>query len=113
MAAARLSMRTIREILRLRWAHHLSKKQIALYKELIKNIEDSLEDKEGIDRKGIVLSSIMKFKQICNHPDHYLGKEDYKIQDSGKFDKLREICESIYEKREKVIILFLTMSFCR
>ena len=82
----------------------LSKKQIALYKELIKNIEDSLEDKEGIDRKGIVLSSIMKFKQICNHPDHYLGKEDYKIQDSGKFDKLREICESIYEKREKVII---------
>jgi hypothetical protein len=40
----------------------------------------------------------MKFKQICNHPDHYLGKEDYKIQDSGKFDKLREICESIYEK---------------
>ena len=82
----------------------LSKKQIALYKELIKKIEDSLEDKEGIDRKGIVLSSIMKFKQICNHPDHYLGKEDYKIQDSGKFDKLREICESIYEKREKVII---------
>lgn len=82
----------------------LSKKQIALYKELIKKIEGSLEDKEGIDRKGIVLSSIMKFKQICNHPDHYLGKEDYKIQDSGKFDKLREICESIYEKREKVII---------
>ena len=29
MAAARLSMRTIREILRLRWDHHLSKKQIA------------------------------------------------------------------------------------
>jgi DNA-binding transcriptional regulator LsrR (DeoR family) len=29
MAAARLSMRTIKEILRLRWEHHLSKKQIA------------------------------------------------------------------------------------
>ena len=30
MAAARLSMRTIREILRLKWEHHLSKKQIAV-----------------------------------------------------------------------------------
>ena len=30
MAAARLSMRTIKEILRLKWEHHLSKKQIAV-----------------------------------------------------------------------------------
>ena len=30
MAATRLSMRTIKEILRLKWEHHLSKKQIAV-----------------------------------------------------------------------------------
>jgi len=47
----------------------LSKKQIALYKQLINQIEQKLIEAEGIERKGLVLSSIMKFKQICNHPN--------------------------------------------
>lgn len=82
----------------------LSKKQIALYKQLIRQIEEKLLTSEGIERKGLVLASIMKFKQICNHPDQYLGREEYKEQQSGKFEKLREICETIYEKREKVLV---------
>ena len=82
----------------------LSKKQIALYRQLIKQIEQKLMVAEGIERKGLVLSSIMKFKQICNHPDQYLAREEFKEEQSGKFEKLREICETIYEKREKVIV---------
>lgn len=82
----------------------LSKKQIALYKQLIEQIKERLQDAEGIERKALVLSSIMKFKQICNHPDQYLGREEYKEDQSGKYEKLREICETIYEKREKVLI---------
>jgi|SRR5659263_179952 len=69
----------------------LSKKQIALYKQLIEQISEKLKAAEGIERKGLVLSSIMKFKQICNHPDQYLGREDYKPEHSGKFEQLREI----------------------
>ncbi len=83
---------------------NLTKKQIALYKQLIGQIEEKLNKTEGIERKGLVLSSIMKFKQICNHPDQYLGREEYKAEQSGKFEKLREICETIYEKREKVLV---------
>lgn len=82
----------------------LSKRQIGLYEKLLTKIKEELENTEGIQRKGLVLSSIMKFKQICNHPDLYLGLEDYKMQHSGKFEQLKEICETIYEKREKVII---------
>jgi len=82
----------------------LSKKQIALYKQLIEQISEKLENVEGIERKGLVLASIMKFKQICNHPDQYLSREEYKPEQSGKFEQLREICETIYEKRERVII---------
>lgn len=82
----------------------LSKKQIALYKQLIRQIEEKLLTSEGIERKGLILASIMKFKQICNHPDQYLGREEYKEQQSGKFEKLKEICETIYEKREKVLV---------
>jgi non-specific serine/threonine protein kinase len=82
----------------------LSQKQIVLYKRLIEQIEEKLEVTEGIERKGLVLSSIMKFKQICNHPDQYLGREDYKPKYSGKFEQLGEICGTIHEKRERVIV---------
>jgi non-specific serine/threonine protein kinase len=82
----------------------LSKKQIALYQKLVDKIQDKLQTAEGIERKGLVLSSIMKFKQICNHPDQYLGREEYKVEYSGKFEQLKNICETIYEKRERVLV---------
>lgn len=82
----------------------LSKRQIALYQKLVKDLEKNLAFSEGIGRKGLVLASLMKFKQICNHPDHYLGKEDYKPDQSGKFELLGDICETIRDKRERVLV---------
>ena len=82
----------------------LSKKQVVLYNGLVKEIEHKLIYAEGIERKGLVLASIMKFKQICNHPDQFLGQQAYQHEHSGKFEVLREICETIYEKRERVLI---------
>ncbi len=46
----------------------------------------------------------MKFKQICNHPDQYLGKDEYKPIQSGKFEQLKTICQTIHEKKERVLI---------
>jgi superfamily II DNA or RNA helicase len=85
------------------WAA-MSKKQTVLYSEIISGIKEALEDSEGIQRKGMILSALMKFKQLCNHPDQYLGMDVFDEKESGKFQRLREICEIIYEKREKVLI---------
>ncbi|MFZ7103760.1 MAG: DEAD/DEAH box helicase [Peptococcaceae bacterium] len=82
----------------------LSKRQVVLYKQLIRQMEEKLKDSAGIERKGLVLSGIMKFKQICNHPDQYIGREEFKPEQSGKFEQLREICETIREKRERVLV---------
>jgi non-specific serine/threonine protein kinase len=83
----------------------LTKKQAVLYNKLVNDLKTKLENsEEGIERKGLVLSSLMKFKQICNHPDEYLGQNNYLEKESGKFERLREICENIYEKRERVIV---------
>lgn len=82
----------------------LSKKQVMLYNNLLKEIESKLKDAEGIGRKGLVLASIIKIKQICNHPDQFLGQSQYKCDYSGKFERLKEICETIYEKRERVLV---------
>ncbi|MDO5095879.1 MAG: DEAD/DEAH box helicase [Peptostreptococcaceae bacterium] len=82
----------------------LSKKQIVLYKKVVADMEKKISTSEGMSRKGLILTTIMKLKQICNHPDQYLGQEGYLESESGKFDMLRELCETIYEKRERVLI---------
>jgi non-specific serine/threonine protein kinase len=82
----------------------LSKKQILLYQNLVREIEQIVFQSEGIERKGLILASLMKFKQLCNHADQYLGGGGYDEKDSGKFTRLREICETIYEKRERVLV---------
>lgn len=82
----------------------LSKKQMVLYQNLVKELAQKIGETVGIARKGLVLSSIIKLKQICNHPDQYLGQDLYKPEHSGKFEMLESICETIYEKRERVLV---------
>lgn len=82
----------------------ISKKQAVLYRQYVAQLAEKLEDMEGIERSGVILSSLTKLKQICNHPDQYLGQEAYDAKESGKFELLRDICETIYEKRERVLI---------
>ncbi len=82
----------------------LSKRQVVLYENLIEEIAARLEHSDGIQRRGIVLAALMKFKQLCNHPDQFLGTGNFDEEDSGKFVRLREICETIFAKREKLLV---------
>ena len=82
----------------------LSKKQAVLYRKLLAETEDSLLESTGIQRKGLILSLLLHLKQICNHPDQYLGQDEFDPMQSGKFEMLREICQTIYEKRERVLV---------
>ncbi len=51
----------------------LSKKQLALYEKSVRELGEKLEDVDGIQRRGLVLAFLMRFKQICNHPSQWLG----------------------------------------
>ena len=82
----------------------LSSTQIVLYKKLVKSMEETMEQKEGIERKGLVLSLILKSKQICNHPSLYLGMGDYREKDSGKFLALKQIVSTIRAKHERMLV---------
>jgi SNF2 family DNA or RNA helicase len=75
-----------------------------LYRRLVDELADSLASSEGITRKGLILAFLTKFKQVCNHPDQLAGAGIYAEEDSGKMRRLREICEEIREKRERVLI---------
>jgi len=84
----------------------LSRKQAALYNQLAEQLRRAIEEEnpDGIQRKGLILSSIIKCKQICNHPDQYLGTGEYSPKHSGKFDALAELCETIRDKRERMLV---------
>jgi hypothetical protein len=82
----------------------LSRKQAALYEQSVKELAEQLEDAEGIQRKGLVLSFLMRFKQICNHPSQWLGDGGWSEADSGKWARLRDIAEVIAAKQEKVLV---------
>ncbi|MHB8252744.1 MAG: DEAD/DEAH box helicase [Acidiferrobacter sp.] len=83
---------------------HLSPAQAALYQHAVTELATALEDVDGIGRKGVVLSFLMRFKQICNHPSQWLGDGAWGADDSGKFARLRELAEVIAAKQEKVLV---------
>jgi non-specific serine/threonine protein kinase len=82
----------------------LSRKQAALYQQAVDELAASLDEAEGIRRKGLVLSFLMRFKQICNHPSQWLGDGAWSEEDSGKWARLRDIAEVIAAKQEKVLV---------
>ena len=82
----------------------LSRKQAALYQQAVKDLAAQLGEAEGIRRKGLVLAFLMRFKQICNHPSQWLGDGAWAEDDSGKWARLRELCEVISAKQEKALV---------
>jgi len=82
----------------------LSRTQAALYQQAVKELAEGLGEAEGIRRKGVVLAYLMRFKQICNHPSQWLGDGAWAEEDSGKWARLRELCEVIAAKQEKALV---------
>jgi non-specific serine/threonine protein kinase len=83
----------------------LTKKQAALYQAAVVELEERLrESSDDIARRGLVLSMLMRLKQICNHPAQWLGDGAYDDEDSGKFARLFEIAETIASRQEKLLV---------
>jgi SNF2 family DNA or RNA helicase len=82
----------------------LSRKQAALYGQTVSDLAAALEGTEGIQRKGVVLATMMRLKQICNHPSQWLKDDAWMEEDSGKFARLREIAEVVAARQEKMLV---------
>jgi non-specific serine/threonine protein kinase len=82
----------------------LSRKQAALYQEAVEELTRRLATTAGIERRGLILSFLMRFKQICNHPSQWLGDGGWAETESGKLGRLRDIAEVIAARQEKVLV---------
>ena len=83
---------------------HLTRKQVGLYQRIVRSMQRELEATEGIKRRGVVLRSLMRLKQTCNHPSQLAGDGDYRPADSGKFARLTEICEELAARQERALV---------
>ena len=83
---------------------YLTRTQVKLYGQVVRTMQREMESAVDIARRGVVLRSLLRLKQVCNHPSQLLGDAEYRPADSGKFLRLAEICEELAERQEKVLV---------
>jgi non-specific serine/threonine protein kinase len=83
----------------------LTKAQAALYQQAVTQMERELEAvDEGIKRQGLVLTYLMRFKQICNHPAQCVGDGDWSADLSGKFARIEDICAELASRQQRALV---------
>ncbi len=82
----------------------LTKEQASLYAAVAEDAGKALESSDGIQRKGLVLATLMKLKQVCNHPAQFLGDNSAIPGRSGKLARLTEMLEEVLASNERALI---------
>ena len=84
---------------------NLTKEQASLYEATVKDVEKQLVEAEGIQRKGLILATLLKLKQICNHPRQFLQDEsDFTPERSHKLSRLAEMVAEVMEEGESLLV---------
>jgi len=82
----------------------LTEEQAALYQGYVQQQMREIEGAEGIKRNQLVLTTLMKLKQICNHPAHFLADDSELDMRSGKLMRLTEMLEEALEEGDSSLI---------
>lgn len=86
----------------------MTTEQAALYTALVQDVQARLAERRGMARRGLVLATITRIKQICNHPAQYLGDgSPVTIRGrhrSGKVDKLMMLVDEAIETDQRMLI---------
>ena len=84
----------------------LTPEQTIMYQRVVDELMGGLDGRNGIARKGIVLSSLTKLKQICDHPAlaDSSRRDHGKAEASGKMERLLELLDAIQDNGESALI---------
>jgi SNF2 family DNA or RNA helicase len=83
----------------------LTPEQASLYEAVVKDVTEQLNEAEGIQRKGLILSTLLKLKQICNHPMQFLQDGSaFTAERSHKLQRLAEMIEELMDNEESGLI---------
>ena len=83
----------------------LTPEQASLYEAVVKDVTEQLNEAEGIQRKGLILSTLLRLKQICNHPAQFLQDGSaFTAERSHKLQRLGEMLEEVIDSGESALI---------
>jgi non-specific serine/threonine protein kinase len=83
---------------------NLTAEQASLYQAVVSDMMAKIEQSEGIERRGLVLATMTKLKQVCNHPAQLLRDGTRLAGRSGKLARLEEILDEVLASDEKALL---------
>jgi len=84
---------------------NLTREQASLYAAVVQDVERELEASDGIQRQGLMLSTLMKLKQICNHPAQFLQDDSpFTPERSHKLERLTDMLADVLAEGESALV---------
>ncbi|MFM9996484.1 MAG: SNF2-related protein [Phycisphaerales bacterium] len=89
---------------------HLTSEQAELYEQVVRRMLGQVDQAQGMRRRGLVLASLVKLKQVCNHPSQFLKDHDSSSPTppsparSGKCQRLVQMLEEVLAGGEQALI---------
>ncbi len=82
----------------------LTGEQAALYQGVVADMLERIENTDGMERRGLVLATMTKLKQVCNHPAQFLRDGSRLAGRSGKLARLDETLEEVLAAGERALM---------
>ena len=83
---------------------NLTREQASLYRAVVDEMLRRIDEAEGMERRGLVLSTMLRLKQVCNHPAQYLGDGSTLAGRSGKLERTVEMLEEVVQVDERALV---------
>ena len=81
----------------------LTREQASLYRAVVDDLLMRADATAGAERRGLVLAGIIKLKQVCNHPAHFLKDQSRLAGRSGKLIRVEELLEELLAAGDKAL----------
>ncbi|HEX6912880.1 MAG TPA: DEAD/DEAH box helicase [Longimicrobium sp.] len=83
---------------------NLTREQASLYQATVEDMLRKVEESEGIERRGLILSTLLRLKQACNHPAQLLGDGSALAGRSGKLERLEEVLDEVVQVGDRALV---------
>lgn len=82
---------------------YLSTEQASLYQSVVDELMRKMRTAQGMERKGLILATLTRLKQICDHP-YLLIKGEAEITHSGKLTRFFELIDHLLEQDQSALV---------
>jgi len=83
---------------------HLTREQATLYQAVLEDLLQQIEASSGMERRGLVLATLTRLKQVCNHPAQLLKDRSSFPGRSGKLLRLEEILDEVLAVGDRALV---------